>query len=135
VFAGYAIVALAFMVVGNFILGGEATFKQNYALFAWGSTIGIVESIVKIPMMLIKNSVEVYTSLAILMDSSESKTVMFKILNAFDIFAIWKVIVISIGFSILYKFSRGKSYSAIGGLYAIYILIAIGLSQLFGGFF
>jgi hypothetical protein len=134
-FAGFSIAALALMVVGNFILGGQTSFKENYALMCWGGLIGIVASIVKVPLMLSKNSIEVYTSLAILMDGSQSKTFMFKLLNAIDVFAIWQIIVLSIGFSVIYSFSKGKSYAAVISLYVIYTLGAIGISQLVGGFF
>ncbi len=135
VFAGFSIAALAFMVVGNFIMGGSTTFKQNFTLFAWGSLIGIVESLIKIPLMVSKGTIEVYTSLAVFMDSSQSKTVLFGILNAIDLFAIWKIIVFAIGFSVIYNFSKGKSYAAVISLYVLYTLGAVGISQLFGGFF
>jgi hypothetical protein len=134
VFVIYALIGLAFMVTGNFIMGGETSFKMNFVLAAWGSQIGILESFIKIPLMLSKSSTKVYTSLAVFFDPSESDTVLFKLFDAVDIFAIWKIIVFAIGFSIIYKFSRGKSYAAIVSLYLIYTIFAVGLSQLFGSF-
>lgn len=132
--AAYVISAAALLVFGNFILGGVATFKQVFSMFSWGSMIGIVESLVKLPLMLSKGSLMVYTSLALLMDDAESKSIMFQILNLFDVFSIWKIIVLSIGFSVIYRFSKGKSYAAVITLYVIYGVIALGLSQLFQGF-
>lgn len=128
----YAIAAAAFMVFGNFIFGGSTTFKQNFALYSWGAVIGVLETIVRLPLILNKGSLEVYTSLALLMDASESKTVFFQILNVFDIFSLWKIVVWSIGFSVIYKFSKGKAYTAVITLYAIYAAFAIGKAQLIG---
>lgn len=134
IFISYAVAAAAFMVFGNFIFGGSTTFKQNFALYSWGAVIGVLETIVRLPLTLSKGSLEVYTSLALLMDASESKTVLFQILNVFDIFSLWKIVVWSIGFSVIYKFSKGKAYTAVITLYAIYAAFAIGIAQLIGGF-
>lgn len=134
IFLSYAIIAGAFLLFGNFIYGGQASFKQMFSLTSWGSLIGLVEMAVKLPLILSKGTLKVFTSLAVFMETSESKTVIFKVLDAFNIFSIWKIIVFSIGFSIIYKMSRGKSYAAIITLYVIYIAIAIGFSQLFKGF-
>ena len=74
---------------------------------------------------------QVYTSLAVLMDLADKKTVLFSILNAFDVFMIWKVILWSIGMSVIYQFSRAKGYTAVISLYVIFIAISVGLGQLF----
>jgi len=106
----YVIGAGLFLLVGNFFLGGKATFKQMFALFTWANMVSIVEMLVKMILILQKNSMEVYTSLALLMDPAKSKTFLFQLLNAVDIFAIWKVILWAIGFGIIYRFSAKKSY-------------------------
>lgn len=127
----YAIGAGLFLVVGNFFLGGKATFKQMFALFTWANMVSIVEMLVKMLLILQKNSVEVYTSLALLMGPAKSKTFLFQLLNAVDIFAIWKVILWAIGFGIIYRFSAKKSYVTVISLYIVYVLVSIGFSQLF----
>lgn len=127
----YLIAALAFYVFGNFIYGGIAKYKEVFAMYAWGGLIGIIETAVKLPLMLQRGTLEVYTSPAVLMDADKSNTVLFQILNAFDIFTIWKLVVWSVGFSVVYQFSKGKSYTATITLYILYSVIAIGLTQLF----
>jgi len=131
----FAIAAGIFMMIGNLIMGGNTTFKQNFALFAWGSLIGVAETVVKVPLMLSKGSYKVYTSLALLMDESQSKTVLFQLLDAIDLFAIWKVIVFAIGFGVIYKFGKKKGYMAVVPLYIIIVAISIGFKQMFSGFF
>ncbi len=134
-FIYFAIAAAIFMMIGNLIMGGNTTYKQNFALFAWGSLIGIAEIIVKVPLMLSKGTYKVYTSLALLMDESESGTVLFQVFDAVDLFAIWKIVVFSIGFSVIYQISRKKGYMAIVPLYLIIVAISIGFKQMFSGFF
>lgn len=123
--------AAAFLVVGNFIMGGQAKFKQMFALYSWVGLIGVLEMILKLPLILSKGSIHVYTSLAVFMDLADKKTILFSLLNAFDVFMIWKVILWSIGMSAIYQFSRAKGYTAVISLYAIFIAISIGLGQLF----
>ena len=127
----YLIGAAAFMVFGNFILGGKASYKQVFSMFSWAGLIGCLELLVKLPMMLAKGSVHVYTSLAVLMDLADKKTVLFQIMNAFDLFTIWKIIVWGLGMSVIYKFSKAKGYTASITLFVIFLAISIGLSQIF----
>ena len=131
VFLVYLIGAGAFFLVGNFFMGGQAKFKQLFSLFSWVGLIGVLEMGLKLPLILRKGSMQVYTSLAVLMDLADKKTVLFSILNAFDVFMIWKVILWSIGMSVIYQFSRAKGYTAVISLYVIFIAISVGLGQLF----
>ena len=129
----YLVIAGALMLFGNFVYGGQATFKQIFALVSWGGLIGLPELIVKLPMMLINRTLQVATSPAIFFSSSESKKLLYNVLDVFDVFTIWKIIVFSIGFAIIYKFSMKKSYTAVIVLYVIYAGISISLGQLFKG--
>jgi hypothetical protein len=125
------VVGVAFLFTGNVVLGGSSTFKHMLAVASWGYLVSIVESVIKIPLMLAKGSIHVYTSLAVLFDTSEFNTVLFKIADAFDVFVIWRVIVWAIGFGIMYKFSKNKSLMAVIVLAVIYFAISIGLGSLF----
>ncbi len=124
-------IALGMLIFGNFIFGGQSTFKMNFVVAAWAGLIGALEALIKLPLVLAKGSMHVYTSLAVFMDPSEFKTVTFGILNLVDIFSIWKIIVYAIGFSVIYKFARNKGYITLVVLYLIYGFAAIGFTQLF----
>jgi hypothetical protein len=129
----YLIIAGALLLFGNFIYGGQASFKQMFSLVSWGGLINLPELIIKLPVMLAKGTLYVTTSLAIFLSNSESKTLFYNLLDALDIFSIWKIIVFSIGFAIIYNFSMKKSYIAVIVLYLIYAGVSIGLGQLFKG--
>jgi hypothetical protein len=132
-FISFAAVAGIFLLVGNFMFGGKATYVQVLAVYAWGYMVAIPETIVKIPMMLAKNSAHVYTSLALLFDPSDSETVLFKLANAVDLFSVWRIVLWAIGLGCVYKFSKEKSNYIVIGLYVIYVFISIGISELFDG--
>jgi len=130
VFAIPAILAGIFMLFGNFVFGGAATYKNIFSVTAWAGLIGIVEMIVKVPLMLAKETMEVYTSLAVLMDASLSKTWLFQLLNIVDIFTIWKIIVFGLAFSVVFKLSKNKSYATLSVLYVVFAVISIILTRL-----
>ncbi len=131
IFLVYLIGAGAFLLFGNFFLGGQASFKQVFSMFSWAGLIGIMEILVKLPMVLAKGSLHVYTSLAVLLDPADYKTVLFQLLNAIDVFTIWKIIVWAIGMSAIYRFSIKKGYMTSLTLYGMYLAVTIGISQIF----
>jgi hypothetical protein len=130
-------VAAIFLLTGNFVLGGQSDYKTMLAVYSWGLMVSVPEAIIKIPMILINKTIHVYTSLALLFDPSESGTALFKFANAIDIFSLWRVALWAIGFGIAYKFSKGKSYTVIGLLYVVYVVLYVvisgALSELTGG--
>ncbi len=131
IFIVYLIGAGAFLVFGNFFLGGQASFKQIFSMFSWAGLIGVLELLVKLPMALAKGSLHVYTSLAVFLDPADYKTALFQLLNAFDVFTIWKLIIWAAGMSAIYQFSKKKGYIASLTLYGIYLAVVIGISQIF----
>ena len=134
-FITFAGVAGILLIAGNFILGGKADYKSMLAIYAWGYLVAIPEMLVKIPLTLAKESVHVYTSLALMFDPADAETVIFKLANAVDIFSIWRIVLWSIGFGVVYKLSSEKSFSVVISLYVVYVLAYIGISSLFGGIF
>jgi len=129
----FVVAAGIFWIVGNFVLGGAASFKQLFCMYSWAGMITVLELIIKLPLSLAKGSLNVYTSLAVLMDPEQSKTILFQILNAFDIFTIWKIVLWGMGFGVIYNFSKGKSYAAVISLYILYLIGAIVFAQIFQG--
>ncbi len=111
---------------GNFIFGGEQSFKMVFSMVSWAGLIGVIETIIRTSIMLAKNSIHAYTSLALLMDPADFSTLAFNLLNVFDIFTIWKVIVYSIGFSIFYNMSRNRALIGIITLFVVYTVFKLG---------
>ncbi len=125
------VAAGAFWIMGNFVLGGEASYKQMVSMYSWVGMIGLLESLIKLPLVLAKNSIHVYTSLAVFMDPSKYRTPLFMLLNAVDIFTIWRIALWTIGFGMIYNFSRGKALSGVLVLYALYLAGSIALATIF----
>jgi hypothetical protein len=128
------VVAGAFMFAGNVIMGGEANFKTIFSVTAWAGFIGVLETIVKTPLRIAQRSLEVTTSLAIILSPDAKDSFLYKLLNRFDLFTIWHLVVYTFGIAAIYKFSMGKSATIVVGLWILWTAIYLAFSQLFGGF-
>ncbi len=124
--------ALIALLVGNAIMGGSAKYGQLLNVTAWAYMINILENVVKIPLMLSKWSLEVYTGLGVF-GIGEKGSFINSIFNAIDIFAIWRIVLIAIGMGIIYN-KKTRPY-AIAMLIAWFVLrlIGAGFSSFFGG--
>ncbi len=129
-FVIFLFVSLLFWVSGNFVFGGSAKFVSVLSVYTWGSLTFIPEEIIKTILRGVRSTYDVYSSLALLMDPEQSKTVLFKLANAIDIFSIWRLFLWGLGLSIIYNFTRGKSYGIVIFWYVFGVLIWIGLTLL-----
>lgn len=133
---GYLLIAL--VLWGAFrIMGGQGTFPQSlsttlYAHFPRMVLGGIIATII----ILLRGSVNpmeivaiVKTSPAFLADFRE-QPVLFAFLASFDVFALWTLFLLVVGFSKVSKFSKGKSAAIVVSLWLVVVLIKVGMAAL-----
>ncbi len=124
--------ALVALIVGNTFMGGSAKYGQLVNITAWAYMIVILESIVKIPLMLSKWSLEVYTGLGVL-GIGEKGTFINSLLSGIDIFAIWRIILIAIGMGIIYNKKTKPYLIAMLVAWIVLRVIGAGFSSFFVG--
>ena len=97
---------------GNIIFGGESSYKRVLSVVTYTSFVTVLGAIIKTPLIIVKNSANIKTSLALLMPEGDFTQIRFVLLSFVDIFFIWQLILIAIGLTVLYKFSTGRAYAA-----------------------
>jgi len=112
----------------NIILGGESSYKKVLSVVTFTSFVPILGAILKTPLILAKNSADIQTSLALLMPEGDFTKIRYLLLSFMDIFAIWQIILIASGMTVLYKFSKGKAFTATIISWLIVVLLGIGLT-------
>ena len=124
--------ALIALFVGNTFMGGSAKYAQLLNITAWAYMINILELIVKIPLMLNKWTLEIYTGLGVL-GIGEKGSFLNSLLAGIDIFAIWRIVLIAIGMGLIYN-KKTKPY-LVAMLVAWFVLrlIAADAGSFFGG--
>ncbi len=101
--------ALFMMIVGNFIGGGEQKYGTLLATALYVLLISIPESIIKIFLVLQKETIGVYLGFASLIQNPDPTSFGFNLLAQFEFFKIWRIIVWVVAFKVLYKYTGKKA--------------------------
>lgn len=130
------ILAAILLLIGNIILGGEAKFTGMLHVYAFASLITVPETIIKGALMHMKQSMDVHTSLALLMPSGDTSSFLYNFLDKIDIFGIWLIAVVIIGMSVfLPKVTPKKIGIWVSSFWLIWILLSSVASKFTGGMF
>jgi hypothetical protein len=125
---GSVLVGFVFLFVSNFILGGDNKFLPVWAVVTYSSLVDLIASAVKIPLIVQKGTLDVYTSIAIFMQDTGS--FLFNFAKHLDIFSLWKVVLISIGLSVLSKKKLSNVLLIVIIIWLAYCAAVAGLSGL-----
>jgi hypothetical protein len=125
------------MATFNFGFGAEVKFAQSVAVVAYsmvpsliGSALGIVALLVGVrepDAFNIRNPVA--TNPAYFMDPTQHKF-LYGMASSLDIFTIWMIILLGIGYSSISKAKRTPAILAVAGLYVAWKLVVSGVSAL-----
>lgn len=139
---GGLIIAAILMVVYNFVLGAEVPFQRAMAVVFYAGLPGILGTILLIISFLASsdpNTIDLTrnpmpTNPAFFMDPEGNK-VLYSLASSIDVFRIWWVCLLGLGFSVASsnrKPSVGTSITTAFVCYGILVLIGIGFKVAFG---
>ena len=121
------IVSGILLFAGNIVMGGNSTYKQMLCVYSYSSLIGIIAYIIRTILMMMKGTIHVYTSLAALFPLDMKDSMVFKTAGIFDVFTIWKIIVIAIGMGVMYRMDFKKPLIVVGALYLIFAAVSMNI--------
>ncbi len=131
----WAIIA-GVLLLAHRLFGGEGNFKQAFStvLYSWiPLTInGIVMGIVAVARGEIDPSTMptlVKSNPAFLVDMKDNP-ILFAVLSSLDIFTIWTLILLIIGFATLSRLSRAKSAVIIISLWLLTVVVKVGFAAM-----
>lgn len=93
--------ALIIMLIGNFFFGGKATYSNILTITAFTYMIANLEALIKVPLMVSQWRMDIFTGLGLL-GLGERGSFLYNFMSGMDLFAVWRVIVLAIGMSVLY---------------------------------
>lgn len=120
------IIALAYWGLFSF-LGGKAVFKHMFSAAVHGALVSIPASLIKVPLMFAMGTAKVHASLALLLSPDAEETFLYRLLAQADLFAVWSLVIMAVGFSVYSGVKRNTSYWATFGLWAAWILASSAL--------
>lgn len=128
---------ITFLVVSGILygifslMGGEGKFKKVLSVYSYSSLIAALSVVIKTPLQLAKGSVHVYTSAVLVVPGLSPQSTLFRILNSFDIFALWQVWAVTLGLAVIYKFNTKRSAIAVLSVWAVWVVLKVALGAVF----
>jgi hypothetical protein len=131
----YAILA-GILLLAFRLFGGEGTYKQalSTTLYAWIPLV--LFSIIVTIVVTARGTFDPTTAAtlvksnpAFLVDMKE-QPLLFSLLSNFDVFTIWTIFLLIVGFSTLSKTSRAKAATIVLSLWAAMIVVKLGFAAL-----
>lgn len=106
-------------------MGGTATFKQVFTVFVHASVITTLGQMFTGPFNYVRGATTSATNLAVLLPMLPDGSFISKLAGMIDLFAIWWVVVLSMGLAVLY---RRKTQPIAIALFSIYAVIALAVA-------
>jgi hypothetical protein len=85
------------------MLGGQASFKQLFAVYVHSGVIGTLAQLFTGPLNYFRGSVSSATNLAVALPMIDDKSFLGRLFGMIDLFWIWGLIVLAIGLGTLYR--------------------------------
>lgn len=127
----YVVVAGILYAVFNAAMGGNATFKQLYAVVVHTGPIGVLAQLITMPLNYARGSMSSATNLSVLLPMVDETSFLGRLMGMIDLFIIWQLIVLSIGLAVLYK---RRTQRIAMTLFVVYAIIAVGLAAVLSSF-
>jgi hypothetical protein len=127
-------VIIAAILFGIFaIMGGGATFKQLFAVYVHAGVISTVQSVFTGTLNYFREAMTSATNLTVLLPMLEEGSFVARLAGFVDLFAIWWLIVLSIGLGVLYHKRTQSVAITLFSIYAVIALSVAGVMSMLGG--
>ncbi len=121
---GAAIAGVAFGVF-NAVLGGDATFRQVFAIVAHSGVVLSLAQMFGLPLAYARQTMSGATNLAVFTPFLDESSFPARVLGAIDLFIIWWIVSLAIGLGVLYRRRTGPIATT---LMIIYVAIGIAIA-------
>lgn len=119
--AALLISAIAFAVF-NALLGGDATFKQTFAVVCHSGVVLAALSVFTTPLAYVRGSLSSATNLAVFLPFLDESSFLARMLGSIDLIFIWWMLSLAIGLGVLYRKRTGPIAVT---MLAVYVAIGV----------
>jgi hypothetical protein len=133
------IVALVFWVLLK-LAGGDLPFGTSFSVAAHGLLPNAVSALLSIPVIMSKSTLgyeQVKTGSFLASNLGAfapegTKRAVLSLLSSLDVFSIWSLILLVIGYRLAAKVSKGSAIAVVVGAWVFFVLCKVGLAAAFG---
>jgi hypothetical protein len=135
----WAIYAGCFLLLGNWMIGGDTNFKKMFSIVSWSSLVGIISLILITYLAVSKGTMHgIAMDLSLLLPTpaiGAEPGLLYLILSKMDFFVIWQVILWIIGLSVTYNTTTKKAAPPILILWGLWIVVSVTFTSVLGNIF
>ena len=130
--AALAVAGIA-LAVFNAVLGGDARFKQVYAIVVFSGVILALGAIFVLPLDYARETMSSPTTLSVFLPFLEENSFLARFLGSIDLIRVWWFVSLSIGLAVLYKKRTGPIAITLLVVYAIIALVVAAIQSALSG--
>jgi hypothetical protein len=127
------IVAGLLFAVFNAAMGGEASFKQVFAVVVHAGVISAISAVFSGVINYLRGGVGSVANLGGLLPMLPEQSFIGHLLGTIDVFLIWYVVVLAIGLAVLYRRRTQPIAISLLGVYAVIALVIAVVKSRMGG--
>ena len=127
------VVAGIMLLIFNVVLGGDATFKQAFAIVAHTEILIVLQQLFILPLNYGRETMASATTLAVFLPMLDASGFFARFLGWIDLFRIWYLVSLAIGAAVLYKRKSGPIAWTLLGLYVLFALVVAAALTAFAG--
>jgi hypothetical protein len=132
------VIAGTLMFVYRFFYAGEVSFKQAFAIVTWVFlAVGLVTTPLILAVMSLKGDWNInpqealQANLGLLLDKSEAAKPLWALLSSIDVFSLWMVFLLAVGFGVASRKTTGSAIWGVAVPWAIIVLVKVGWAAIF----
>lgn len=119
--------------VFNAMLGGDGTFKQVFSIVAHSGVLMTLAQLFGIPLAYARESLSSSTNLGIFFPFLDESSFAARFLGSIDLFYIWWIVTLAIGFGVLYRRRTGPIAATMFVVYAVIALVVAAIRTALSG--
>jgi Yip1-like protein len=127
-----ALIAGLILAIFNAVMGGDASFKQAFAIVAHSQIISALGQVFVTPLNYRNESMSSAANLAVFLPMLDETGFMARFLGMIDLFRVWWVVSLAIGIAVLYKRKTAPIAWALLGTYVVIALAIAGVMAALG---
>jgi hypothetical protein len=128
-----AVVAGIIIGVFNAAMGGNATYRQVYAVVIHSGFLLVLQQLFVVPLNYARQEMSSPTNLAVFFPFLDETSFVAMLLGGIDLFLIWLIVNQAIGVGVLYKRKTGPIAMTMLGIYVSIVLIVAGVRSALSG--
>lgn len=130
--AALAVAGIA-LAVFNAILGGDARFKQVFAIVVFSGVILALGAIFVLPLDYGRETMSSPTTLSVFLPFLEENSFLARFLGSIDLIRVWWFVSLSIGLAVLYRKRTGPIAVTMLVVYAVIALVVAAIQSALSG--